>query len=403
MNFALSQKLSRARVLVALALGLLTLLTGALPASAQTETILYNFCAHTKCFDGSAPVGPLARDSKGNLYGATEQGGTSNAGVIFKLTPQGKYSVIYNFKDTTDGGQPGTGVVFDSHGNLVGFSAVAGAYGHGTVFSVDPSTGVETTLYAFGANTGDAQNPVGPPVFDSAGNMYGVSQRGGAIGNGALFKLAADGTETVLHSFGEAYGSGIDGEIPEAGLIIDKYGDLFGTTDGGGLGNDGGVVFEWNALTNIYSILYSMSLTGDGPSQPNSTLTLSANTLYGTSFTGGTATQGTVYSVEPAGGGVWSSNTLYSFSSAVGDYPQSGVLLKNGVLYGTTYRAGEGGSGSLWSLTTSGTFTTLVNFSGTTTGTYPAGNLIMDGAGNLYGVTFQGGSHSGGTIFKVTP
>lgn len=403
MNFpgsrSFTQRISRGSAV--LAATLIATVTATLPAHAQTETLLYNFCSRYHCVDGDGPVGSLARDAKGNLYGTAEEGGVSNYGVVFKLTPQGKETVLYAFTGKDDGGIPSTGVVLDSNGNLDGFAPSGGAYGDGTVFSISP-TGVETTLHAFDRSTGDGYEPVGPPVFDSAGNMYGVTGEGGAYGNGTLFKLTPDGTESILHSFGGMIGGNLDGELPEAGLTIDKNGNLYGTTDVGGSSNNGGVIFEYSAA-GVYTVLANLSLT-EGPSQPMSTLTIGpGRVLYGTSFTGGTDTDGTVYSVSPGAGGVWTVNTLYSFSSSVGDYPQSGVLLKNGVLYGTTYRNGEGAHGSLFSLTTGGTYTTLVNFSTDGTGWFPSGNLLSDAAGNLYGVAFEGGFYNGGAVYKVVP
>jgi uncharacterized repeat protein (TIGR03803 family) len=96
-------------------------------------------------------------------------------------------------------------------------------------------------------------------------------------------------------------------------------------------------------------------------------------------------------------------DTLYSFSAAVGDEPQTAVLAKDGILYGTTYRKGEGGYGGVFELAADGTLTTLANFSGTSTGSYPAGSLLRDSSGNLHGVGFEGGTAGGGVVYKVTP
>jgi uncharacterized repeat protein (TIGR03803 family) len=125
--------------------------------------------------------------------------------------------------------------------------------------------------------------------------------------------------------------------------------------------------------------------------------------IYGTSLVGGTSDLGTVFSLTPSGGGAWTVDTLYSFSAAVGDEPQTTLLAKNGMLYGTTYRKGEGGFGSVFELAADGTLTTLANFSGTSTGSFPAGNLLMDPSGSLYGVGFEGGTVGGGVVYKVTP
>jgi uncharacterized repeat protein (TIGR03803 family) len=398
MSFAVRQIFQQRISRTAAAVVLIAVLAATVPALAQTETVLYNFCSRFKCVDGAYPVGSLARDSKGNFYGATT-GGVSNYGTVFKLTPQGKETVVYAFTGKSDGGYP-FGVVRDRSGNLYGVNSIGGAYGQGTVFEVS-STGVETTLYTFGTVSGDGKQPIGTLVLDSAGNLYGVTVEGGAIGNGSMFKVSPGGTGTILHSFGGPYGNSVDGYLPQAGLIIDKNGNLFGTTGYGG-NNDDGVVFEYSA-SGEYTILANFEPTS-GPALPYSSLTLGPKgVIYGTSLVGGTSDLGTVFSLTPSGGGAWTVDTLYSFSAAVGDEPQTTLLAKNGMLYGTTYRKGEGGFGSVFELAADGTLTTLANFSGTSTGSFPAGNLLMDPSGSLYGVGFEGGTVGGGVVYKVTP
>jgi uncharacterized repeat protein (TIGR03803 family) len=394
-----SQHVSRGIVAV-LAVTLFATLAATRPALAQTETVLYNFCSHPKCIDGGLPIGSLARDSKGNLYGATEEGGVDNFGIVFKLTAQGKETVLHTFTGGSDGEMPSGGVVMDSSGNLYGATALGGAYLDGTVFKVS-LTGTETTLYTFGTSSGDGKNPIGGVILDSAGNVYGVTVEGGAYGNGSVYKVSPDGAETILHSFGGPYGSSVDGYLPQAGLIMDNNGNLYGTTGYGG-DNDDGVVFEYSA-SGEYTILANFE-PNNGPALPYASLTLSSSgVLYGTTYAGGTSIVGTVFSLTPSSGGVWTVDTLYSFSTTVGDEPLSGVLAKDGIFYGTTFRKGEGGFGSVFELTADGTFTTLVNFSGTTTGSAPAGNLLMDSAGNLYGVGFEGGTNDSGVVYKVIP
>jgi uncharacterized repeat protein (TIGR03803 family) len=398
MSFALRQIFQQTFSRTAATMVLIAVLAATIPAFAQTETVLYNFCSRPKCVDGSGPVGSLARDSKGNFYGSTTAGGKFNNGTVFKLTPEGKETVVYAFTGKNDGGYP-YGVVRDGSGNLYGVNVNGGAYGQGTVFEVN-SDGVESTLYTFGTVSGDGKQPIGTLVLDSAGNLYGVTGEGGAIGNGSIFKVTLSGTETILHSFGGPYGSSVDGYLPQAGLSIDKNGNLFGTTPYGG-SNDDGVVFEYSA-SGEYTILADFESTG--PALPYSRLTLGARgVIYGTSLAGGTSNLGTVFSLTPSGGGAWTVDTLYSFSAVVGDEPQTAVLAKGGILYGTTYRKGEGGYGSVFGLAADGTLTTLASFSGTSTGSYPAGNLQIDSAGNLYGVGFEGGTMGGGVVYEVTP
>jgi uncharacterized repeat protein (TIGR03803 family) len=180
----------------------------------------------------------LIRDSAGNLYGTTNGGGASGAGVVFQIDPSGNETVLYNFTGGADGGFPFGGLIRDSAGNLYGTTNGGGASGAGVVFKVDRA-GNETMLYSF---TGGPDG--GYPLWvvlarDSAGNLYGTTSGGGASGNGVVFKLDPSGNETVLHSFT----GGADGSSPFAGVVLGSNGNLYGTTPFGGQTN-AGIVFE---------------------------------------------------------------------------------------------------------------------------------------------------------------
>ncbi len=202
--------------------------------SAGKKTILYSF---TGSPDGAYPQAGLLRDSKGNIYGTTMQGGSSGAGTVFEVDSSGKETVLYSFTGAADGSFPESGLIRDSRGNLYGTTSAGGAQPAGTVFKVDPS-GEETVLYNF-TGSADGGFPVeGSLVRDSAGNLYGTTPQGGASYFGVVFKVDATGKETVLHSF-----SGKDGKVPYGTLAMDKLGNLYGTTyEGGGYG--GGVLFK---------------------------------------------------------------------------------------------------------------------------------------------------------------
>jgi uncharacterized repeat protein (TIGR03803 family) len=191
---------------------LVLLVFGALlcAASAQTENVLYSFCARSNCVDGASPVSGLVFDQNGNMYGTAQYGGAhgdrgNGGGVVFKLTPQGKETVLYSFcaqNNCTDGVTPQAGLVFDPKGNLYGTTYFGGAHGDGVVFRLTPE-GKETVLYSFCAQTNctDGANPEAGMVFDRKGNLYGTTQFGGAYnpsvcsdmygyyGCGAVFKL----------------------------------------------------------------------------------------------------------------------------------------------------------------------------------------------------------------------
>ena len=197
--------------------------------------------------DGDEPAGDLVQDAAGNLYGLTWAGGSSlgscfagaGCGVIFKIDAAGNFSVLHSFTGT-DGGSPNA-LTLDSSGNIYGTAVVGGAANAGVVFRIDPQ-GNETVLYDFTGGT-DGASPVGPLARDGAGNLYGTASNGGDLscgfsGCGVVFQLAPNGKLTVLHTFTDS-----DGAFPGSGLILDKSGHLYGTTQAGGA-QGLGVVFK---------------------------------------------------------------------------------------------------------------------------------------------------------------
>ena len=179
----------------------------------------------------------MIRDSAGNLYGTTEAGGTANAGVVFKVDTAGQETVLYSFTGGADGGSPYAGVIRDSAGNLYGTTWDGGTANAGVVYKVD-TAGQETVLYSFTGGA-DGGSPFAGVIRDSAGNLYGTTwlRRLGELGRGVQVNTA--GQETVLYSFT----GGADGSRPLAGVIRDSAGNLYGTTSEGGK-KYGGVVFK---------------------------------------------------------------------------------------------------------------------------------------------------------------
>jgi uncharacterized repeat protein (TIGR03803 family) len=220
-------------------------------APGLTETVLHSFCSQTGCADGANPEGAgLVMDADGNLYGTTAWGGsTAPGGVIFKLAPDGTYTVLYRFCQQSfcaDGYRPHAGLIIDAAGNLYGTTyTTGGPYYGGVVFKLAPD-GTYTVLYTFCSQTGcaDGGNPLAGLIMDAAGNLYGTTSEGGSTTapGGVIFKLAPDGTYTVLYNFC-SQAACVDGVAPEAGLIMDAAGNLYGTTVNGGA-NNLGVVFK---------------------------------------------------------------------------------------------------------------------------------------------------------------
>jgi uncharacterized repeat protein (TIGR03803 family) len=167
------------------------------PARAQTFTVLYNFTASS---DGGDPYASLIRDAAGNLYSTFGYGGgTSFSGGVFKVAPDGTETVLYSFNGGSDGAFPFSPVVRDKAGNLYGTTSQGGSANAGVVFKVDPS-GTETVLHSF---TGGADGiiPIGGLLRDKAGNLYGTASQGGTSNYGVVFKISPRGKETILHAF----------------------------------------------------------------------------------------------------------------------------------------------------------------------------------------------------------
>jgi uncharacterized repeat protein (TIGR03803 family) len=323
--------------------------------------------------DGTDPNGVLVSDAAGNLYGTTHEGGKYNCidgcGSVFELVRKASGAwtekVLYSFNDNgTDGTYPDGGLIFDATGNLYGTTAGGGANGHGAVFELTLQPNgkwTDTILHSFNANGTDGYLPEAGLIFDAAGNLYGTTYEGGADFYGTVFALTPAGggvwNETILHNFG----NGTDGSEPEASLVFDAAGNLYGTT-----------------------------------------------------YRGGTNGSGTAFELTPAGGGAWNETVLHNFGSGTdGANPTAALIFDSaGNLYGTTSASPYDGGGTQYDgtafeLTPAGggnwTETVLHDFGVGTDGANPYGALIFDSAGNLYGTTSSGGAYTGGTVFEITP
>ncbi len=314
-------------------------------SQAQTETVLYSFGSKSR--DGVNPYAGLIFDKKGNLYGTSLKGGGGAGdghGTAFELTSGGVEKILHRFSSKS-GKIPAGGLVFNKKGNLYGTAGNGGAYGYGTVFELS-SKGLVKFLYSFDPPSGgDGGDPLAVLIFDKVGNVYGTTSYGGTHSQGTVFELTSGGAEKVLYSFGSQPG---DGDAPFAGLVFDKKRNLYGTTALGGTYGYG-VVFELTS-GGKEKVLYSFgSQSGDGH-YPYAGLVLDKNgNLYGTTIYGGANGFGAVF--ELTSGGV--EKVLYSFQgSPDGYYPTAGLVFdKSGNLYGTTELGGAFGDGTVFKLT----------------------------------------------------
>jgi uncharacterized repeat protein (TIGR03803 family) len=359
-------------------------------ATNSIENVLYAFLGGS---DGAQPIAGLIADKKGNLYGVSEIGGVGcgrdGCGTVFKVSPSNSKTTLYKFLGGSDGAHPSTGLVMDEEGNLYGTTPVGGntdtcgpshderSGGCGIVFKIAADR-TESVLHTFtGGN--DGGTPSSGLIADNAGNLYGATLTGGSAsdcgigsyGCGTLFKLATNGSETFVHVF---QGGNSDGAFPVGSPIADTAGNLYGTTVGGGSTDDCGA--QKKGLHKIGC--------------------------------------GTIFKLAPDG----NETIIHVFTGGSdGAYPLGGVIADGaGNLYGTTGGGGSTkncgigayGCGIVFKLAPDGTETILHVFTGTKKdGGYPTAGLIADEKGNLYGTTYVGGAHDCakhtgcGIVFKL--
>jgi len=382
---------------------LVVLVVGGIPAMAAKRIPYQVVYAFTGGADGGMPEASLIKDSSGDVYGTTYFGGTcggnNGCGTVFQVKPSGTETVLHSFNGwPADGFFPGVGnLTRDSAGNLYGTTEEGGAYDFGTVFKVAPN-GTETLLYSFcpgGYPCADGYGPAASVAEDGKGNLFGTALVGGSSGDGTIYEITSSGTYKVLYNFT----GGADGGEPFADLLR-VGGNFYGTASSGGA--DGyGTVFELvkgEKGAYAFKVLYTFTGGTDGGSPYADLMADKSGNLCSTASGGGTSGNGVVFELAPDG----TETVLYSFRGGNdGAFPTSGLVLRKGTFYGTTYSGGTGGSGTVFSLAADGTETVLHSFTGGTDGENPygAGPLVASG-GYFYGTT-GGGTTDWGTVFKV--
>ena len=347
-----------------------------------TLTTLYTFCSQPNCTDGSSPEAGLIQATNGDMYGTTTFGGSNpylacggssprGCGTVFKISPSGTLTTLYNFcsqSDCADGTTP-SGLIRAINGDLYGTTANGGSHaspiwadGSGTVFKITPS-GTLTTLYTFcsqAPSCPDGAVPLAGLVQATDGDLYGTTGSGGASGWGTIFRITPEGTLTTVYSFCSQTNC-TDGLNPGAVLVQATDGDFYGTTASSGE-QTGGTVFKFTSsgtLTTLYTFCSQPPSCGNGY-DPFAGLAQATNgNFYGTTSAGGTSNNscfngggippscGTLFTITPGG----TLTSLYDFCCSDGIYP-SGVMMQatNGNLYGTTFADGAHGGGTIFSL-----------------------------------------------------
>jgi T5SS/PEP-CTERM-associated repeat protein len=373
--------------------------------------------------DGSAPKYGLIADATGDLFGTTAGGGTNNDGTVFEIT----YSATTGYASSptvlasfnlADGYAPEGSLIADANGDLFGTTVQGGTNGWGTVFEIaNTASGYASTPIVL-TSFGTGANPRGSLIADANGDLFGTTTFDGTYSAGTVFEIAKTATgyastPTVLVNF-----NSLDGKAPQAGLLADAAGDLFGTTDEGGTGY--GTAFEITKTANGYSstptILAFFSAATFG--QFGGLIADANGDLFGTSASGGAYAGGAVYEIAKTTTGYnMTPIVLASFNGPVahsgpelntdGSYPNGSLIMDaNGDLFGTTRYGGPTGQGVVFEIVKTGTGydstpTDLVTFNGSN-GQIPAGNLLAVAGGNLVGLTEEGGAANDGTFFELT-
>lgn len=404
---------------IAVAAVFIVMLISVRTAHAQAENVLYSFPASSNGCCGGGPTAPLTSDGKGNFFGTTPRLGAYDNGSVFEVSPNGSeyeitlYSFCQNSPACLDGFDPEySGVIRDSAGNLYGTTAFGGANNCGLVYELSPSgnTWAENVLYSFPPASDNDTNctPLFGVIMDKAGNLFGTTSygqvsNGNTNGNGgAVFELTKSGdewTEQLLFEY--PYGS-------QSGVTIDASGNLYGI---GANSQDYPFLFKLTGNGRggwTPTVIYTFLATNKGIGPMATPVVDAAGNLYGTTYAGGAHNAGAVYEVvKGTTSGEWTYKVLFSFNGTTqGGNPVGSVTLApNGTILGTTEYGGtnQGGTGTVFELVPSnGSYRERAYSFDGTDGSAPEAAVTLYG-GNVYGTTSAGGDESSGTVFELFP
>lgn len=373
--------------------------------------------------DGANPASELALIG-GALQGTTLNGGLQGDGAAFRVSLDGTtFETLTSFYNGSDTAHPQGGLLVSGNG-FFGVSQAGGTYGTGTVFErkADGSVGITRSFNAVASHTATNTGGASPsaPLAVSGSTLYGAASAGGTNGNGTVFSVSTTGSGfTVLRDFSgvsTSYGTNNDGALPRGGVIL-TGGKLYGTTSAGGTGGTG-VVFSMDANGANFTVLHDFepidavtAANADG-AIPCGGLVISNGVIYGTTLAGGAGGKGTVFAINTSGSGFL---TLYSFTATDaladtntdGASPAAGLTLSGNVLYGTTSAGGAGAAGTVFALDPFvPDFRTFHNFEPIDIdGTNHFGACpvapLLRVGNALFGTTFAGGPGGSGTVFRI--
>ena len=352
-------------------------------------TVLKSFAVTA---DGGNPRGHLTLAKDGNFYGITYSGGAGGAGTIFQYTPSGSYNVIHSFNKATEGGNSWSSLTEGKDGSLYGVTYGGGTNNAGTIFKITTG-GQFTVLRQMNAAT-DGSSCQSDLIQASDGNFYGTCYGGGANSNGTIFRISSGGNFSVVRALAWM----TDGSNPFAGLVQHTDGNLYGTTTGGGANSKG--VFFRLALNGTYTVLHSFASATEGANIKGALVQGNDGYLYGMASEGGSLNGGTAFKIKTDG----SVTLLTNFNGAsLGNIPYESLIKgRDSAYYGTTSAGGAYASGTVFKLC-GGVASVLHSFNKNTDGAIPKGSLVMASDSNFYGMTTTGGPKAYGTIFKITP
>jgi uncharacterized repeat protein (TIGR03803 family) len=393
--------------LVSAAIFLLVLAVTVPSAQAQNFVALHEFNGAT---DGANPEGKLLRDAAGNLYGTTFSGGAHSEGTVFKIDNNGLETVLFSFDSFVSGSSPASALIQDQAGNLYGV-ADQGPGGAGVVFKISPQ-GEETILFAFQGCLlcHNPRVPRGGLLMDKSGNLYGTTLFGGTgtcrAGCGTIFRLDTAGKLHVLYSFT----GGADGSQPFGPLVPDANGNLYGVAQAAGdlacseNSQAGcGTVFQL-ARNRKLTVLHTFHGGTDGAApQPDLLLDTVGGNLYGATGRGGTSENGTLFKISSNG----KYTVLHRFTGLDdGSRPDGGLVLDEaGNLFGAASAGGRGTDGTVFALNPAGRLKVLHTFNADLDGAFPLGGLIRDEVGHLFGTAVSNGliQQRNGDVFEIRP